>query len=110
MVPGSTHWASIEGEVGVRAIGLGTLLIALLAVPALLDESSGVGIWLELQEDLVRSTARLDELVVQNESLRREIELLEDDPTAMDRVIREELDLALPGEVVVRFVPVEPAR
>jgi len=91
----------------VRAIGLGTLLIALLAIPALLDEDSGVGIWLELRDDLVRSTARVDDLVRQNDSLRQEIELLEADPTAMDRVIREELDLVLPGEVVVRFVPGE---
>jgi cell division protein FtsB len=94
----------------VRAIGLGALLIALLAVPALLDEDSGIGIWLELQEDLVSSTTRVNELVRQNESLRREIELLEADPTAMDRVIREELDLALPGEVIVRFVSVDGAR
>ena len=94
----------------MRAIGLGAILIALLAVPALLDEDSGIGIWLELQEDLVSSTTRVNELVRQNESLRREIELLEADPTAMDRVIREELDLALPGEVIVRFVSAEVAR
>ena len=94
----------------MRAIGLGAILIALLALPALLDEDSGLGIWLELREDLVRSTARVAELVRQNDSLRQEIELLEDDPTAMDRVIREELDLALPGEIVVRFVPSERGR
>lgn len=94
----------------MRAIGLGAILIALLALPALFDEDSGVGIWLELREDLVRSTARVEELVRQNDSLRQEIKLLEDDPTAMDRVIREELDLALPGEIVVRFVPSVPGR
>ncbi|MBJ21153.1 MAG: cell division protein FtsB [Deltaproteobacteria bacterium] len=91
----------------VRAFGLGTLVIALLAISALLDQDSGMEIWLELREDLVRSKTRVDELVRQNDFLRREIELLEADPSAMDRVIREELDLALPGEVVVHFVAVE---
>jgi cell division protein FtsB len=91
----------------VRALGLGTLVILLLAIPALLDQDSGVGIWLELREDLARSEARVGDLVRQNDGLRREIELLEADPSAMDRVIREELDLALPGEVVVRFLAVE---
>ncbi len=41
-------------------------------------------------------------LSAQNEALRREVEQLESDPTAIDRAIREELDLALPGEVVVQ--------
>ncbi|MCP4907071.1 MAG: septum formation initiator family protein [bacterium] len=91
----------------MRAFGLGTLVIALLAISALLDQDSGMEIWLELREDLVRSKTRVDELVRQNDFLRREIELLEADPSAMDRVIREELDLALPGEVVVHFVAVE---
>jgi cell division protein FtsB len=80
-------------------------VIAMLAVSALLDQDSGVAIWLELREDLASSTARVDLLVAQNDSLRSEIELLEADPTAIDRAIREELDLALPGEVVFRFRP-----
>ena len=89
----------------VRALGLGTLVIALLAVTALLDRETGVGIWLELRGDLASSTERVDLLIAQNDSLLREIELLEADPTAIDRAIREELDLALPGEVVFRFLP-----
>lgn len=92
----------------MRALGLGTLLTGLLVGSALLDEESGVGIWLELREDLARSTERVEILLTQNESLRREIELLEVDQTAVDRAIREDLDLALPGEIVVRFVA-EPA-
>jgi cell division protein FtsB len=89
----------------VRALGLGTLVIALLAVTALLDRETGVEIWLELRGDLASSTNRVDLLIAQNDSLLREIELLEADPTAIDRAIREELDLALPGEVVFRFRP-----
>jgi cell division protein FtsB len=96
----------VKGE-WVRAVGLGTLIVAALAMTAMLDRDSGVGIWLELRDDLAGASARVDVLVAQNDSLQREIELLEADPTAIDRAIREEMDLALPGEVVVRFVPDE---
>ena len=87
----------------MRALCLGTLLIALCALLALLDGESGLGIWHELRADLAASQARVADLAVGNEALRREIALLEADPSAMDRVIREELDMALPGEVVVHF-------
>ena len=89
----------------VKAVGLGTLVIVLLAMTALLDQDSGVGIWLELRDDLAFASGRVDVLVAQNDSLAREIELLEADPSAIDRAIREEMDLALPGEVVFRFLP-----
>jgi cell division protein FtsB len=87
----------------VRTLGLGVCVIAILAVSALLDHDSGVGIWLELRGDLSASEARVARLVDQTESMRREIEMLEAEPAALDRAIREELDVALPGEIVVRF-------
>ena len=94
----------VKGE-WVKAVGLGTLIIVVLAMTALLDRDSGVGIWLELRGDLAGASDRVGVLVAQNDSLAREIELLEADPSALDRAIREEMDLALPGEVVFRFVP-----
>ena len=87
----------------MRALGLGTVLIALMAVPAMLDDESGLRIWRELRHDLGVATARVASLRDENEALRREIETLESDPAAVDRAIREELDLALPGEIFVHF-------
>lgn len=78
-------------------------LIAILAISALLDHESGVGIWLGLREDLSGSAARIAQLHRENDAMRNEIQMLEAEPAALDRAIREELDLALPGEVVVRF-------
>jgi len=78
-------------------------VIAILAVSALMDDESGVGIWGELREDLSESSARVARLRHENDAMRREIEMLEAEPAALDRAIREELDVALPGEVVVRF-------
>jgi len=91
----------------VRTLGLGTCLIAILAISALLDHESGVGIWLELREDLSGSAARVARLHRENDEMRNEIQILEADPGALDRAIREELDLALPGEIVVRFTSAE---
>lgn len=89
----------------MRALSLGTLLIAVIAASALLDPDNGFAIWRELRSDLETSSARVDRLIVENEALRGEIAILESEPAALDRAIREELDLALPGEVVVRFEP-----
>jgi cell division protein FtsB len=91
----------------VRTLGLGICLIAILAVSALLDHESGVGIWLGLREDLSGSAARIAQLQRENDEMRNEIQMLEAEPAALDRAIREELDLALPGEVVVRFTTPE---
>ena len=87
----------------MRTLGLGTCVIALMAISALLNQESGVGIWLELREDLSGSAARVAQLLRENDEMRQEIQMLEDDPAALDRAIREELDVALPGEIVVRF-------
>ena len=87
----------------MKALGVGTVLIAVAAFSALLDEDTGLRIWRELRADLETSQARVAVLVGENEALRREIEMLEAEPAAIDRAIREELDLALAGEIVVRF-------
>lgn len=89
----------------MKALSLGTFVIAAIAVSAMLDQETGLEIWLELRRDLAVSNARVEQLVRENEALRGEIVTLESEPAAIDRAIREELDLVLPGEVVVRFEP-----
>lgn len=89
----------------MKALSLGTFVIAALAVSALLDSESGLSIWLDLRRDLETSNGRVEQLVRENDALRSEISIFEGEPAAVDRAIREELDLVLPGEVVVRFEP-----
>jgi cell division protein FtsB len=89
----------------VKALTLGTFVIAAIAVSAMLDSDTGLKIWLELRRDLAVSNTRVEQLVRENDALRGEIAILESEPAALDRAIREELDLVLPGEVVVRFEP-----
>jgi cell division protein FtsB len=89
----------------VKALALGTFVIAAIALSALLDEESGVEIWRDLRRDLDTASARVERLMRENDALRSEIAMLESEPAALDRAIREELDLVRPGEVVVRFEP-----
>ncbi|MEZ4278132.1 MAG: septum formation initiator family protein [Myxococcota bacterium] len=89
----------------MKALSLATFVIAAFAVSAMLDRESGLEIWLELRSDLAVSGERVERLVRENDALRSEIATLESEPDALDRAIREELDLALPGEIVVRFEP-----
>lgn len=94
----------------MKALTLGTFVIAAIALSALLDEDTGVAIWRELRRDLDTANARVERLMRENDALRSEIALLESEPAALDRAIREELDLVRPGEVVVRFAPTQTAR
>jgi cell division protein FtsB len=89
----------------VKALSLATIVIAAFVVSAMLDQESGLEIWRELRRDLAVSDERVERLIRENAALRSEIETLESEPDAIDRAIREELDLAMPGEIVVRFEP-----
>ncbi len=81
------------------------LLVLLLGVAAiaLADRSSGVPMWLRLRDALVLRTERVSALTRSTEALQAEIEALESQPFALEKAIREDLELARPGEVVVRF-------
>ena len=87
----------------MRTLGIGTCLIVILTISALLNHESGVEIWRELRAGLSESAARVGQLRRENDEMRNEIEMLKAEPAALDRAIREELDVALPGEIVVRF-------
>ena len=76
--------------------------LALLAIGAA-DPGSGVSTWLRLQRDLVGAEQRIADLEGRNEGLVRQIEALAEDPFAVERAIREDLELVRPGELIVRF-------
>lgn len=49
--------------------------------------------------------ARVEEVEAENRVLERRVELLRDDPAALERLARGELGLARPGEVVILLGP-----
>jgi len=89
--------------VGLRS----TLLVLGLAVGAVLlavlDGHSGLGTWLRLRTELETSQARIHQLEAETSDLQAQIGDLRAHPWAIEKAIREDLDLARPGEVLVRF-------
>jgi len=87
----------------VRTQWLLLAAIASVMVVAVVDQKSGLSTWLRLRGELEVSQERIRALEGANEALRVEIRALERDPFAVERAIREDLELARPGEIVVRF-------
>ena len=79
-----------------------TILVAGLGL-SLADRESGLLAWYEIRGKLNVSRERIATLRDRAEVLKAEISALKADPFALERAIREELELARPGEVVVRF-------
>ena len=74
-----------------------------------LDEQAGIPAWQRLRAERLTVQARIDLLAEEVASLRREAEALEHEDFALERAIREDLGLALPGETVVRLAADERA-
>lgn len=68
------------------------------------DRESGLPMWFELRNERQQSDERIAQLRAEVEALRVEVEALQRDPVAVERAIREVLEFARPGEIVVRFV------
>jgi cell division protein FtsB len=68
-----------------------------------LDTSSGLRSWWRLRVDLAETETRIAALRSEVASLREEERALESEQFALERAIREDLELALPGETVVRL-------
>jgi cell division protein FtsB len=93
---------TIHGGV-VKAFVLAPLLASVVLLATSFDGESGLPAWFVLRADLAECDERLEELNSEIEVLRAQVVALGSDPFALERAIREDLGLALPGEVVVRF-------
>jgi cell division protein FtsB len=74
-----------------------------VAAISFLDQDSGLRAWLRYREGLATAHARIAVLRGEVKSLEEEARRLRDDPIAQERAIREDLGLALPGDVVVEL-------
>jgi cell division protein FtsB len=61
-----------------------------------------------LESERAAEAARAERLEVEADSLRRRAKALESDPAALERLARERFGMIRPGEVLFRFVEVEP--
>jgi cell division protein FtsB len=87
----------------VRATWLAPLVLGAVTGIAVADSDSGLPMWFRLRDDVAEAAERVQVLAQRNANLRSQIEALESEPFALERAIREDLGLARPGEVVVRF-------
>ncbi len=85
------------------------LLLGATLYVAISDGESGLRSWNRLHGDLTAAQARVGQLRHVNDALLRQVAALESDPLALESAIREDLELAMPGETVVRFRPANPS-
>ena len=78
-------------------------LIALVAAYAAVDRDSGIGTWRRMRAELLSAQQRIEELRYEIASLQRSNEKLASDEFAIEAAIREDLELARPGERVLRL-------
>jgi cell division protein FtsB len=79
------------------------VLLALALAWSLLDGRLGLRAWWRVSGDLAEGRARAAALRAEIADLRAEAGALESSEFAIERAIREELELARSGEVVVRI-------
>ena len=87
----------------MRAQRIVPAVLAVGLLVTLTDQTSGLSTWLRLSAELGDSRARIVALEAETAELRAEISALSGNEFALERAIREDLELARPGEVVVRF-------
>ena len=98
-----------RGEVGLRkkAAGLASAIALIALLVGSLFGDRGILHLVAQRERAVVLARELDSLRAENERLAADIAALRTDPAAIERIAREELGLARPGETV--FLIREPA-
>ncbi len=79
------------------------VLLALAGFYLAVDRGSGIATWMRQRADLENSDEQIAGLEAENARLRQEIALLQRDPFAIERAIREDLEYARTGETVIRL-------
>jgi cell division protein FtsB len=87
----------------VRAFLIGLAVVAATLVHVWLDEDAGIRTWVRLERDLRAARSRIAALRTEVAELERAAADLRGDPFALERAIREDLDLVRPGEVLIRL-------
>lgn len=92
----------------LRPLGLALALVLAGIVYAALDPKSGIRTWQRLEGEVAEAQRRIDGLRVRNARLRRDVEALEEDPSALERAIREEIGWVRPGEIRISLSKGDP--
>jgi cell division protein FtsB len=88
----------------LRRYWIAAAIIAAALAAAMIDSEAGVRSWLRLRGDLWAAEARIEAIRDEIAASEEEAEALRSDPVAIESAIREDLQLARPGETVVRLL------
>ncbi|HMJ11746.1 MAG TPA: septum formation initiator family protein [Polyangiaceae bacterium] len=86
-----------------RALPLGILALALIAVPILVFSPAGLGRLANLRRERAEAELEIARVNQQIRQLRAEVERMKRDPAAVERVARDELGLVRQTELVFQF-------
>jgi cell division protein FtsB len=84
----------------------GREILGLLVVVMIVHDVFGTHGFLAMrrtQSEIKKVQANLDKLSKENEALEREVKDLKSDPRLIEKIARDELGLARPGEVIIRI-------
>jgi cell division protein FtsB len=87
----------------LRGLPLAVLVASLISVPILVFEPQGLPRMRALEHELSGVREENAELKRKINGLRAEVKELQDDPTAVERISREQLGLVRKSEVVFQF-------
>ncbi len=86
-----------------RILPIAILAVALIGVPILIFQPEGLPRMRAMQKELAEVNAENAEARRDIEHLRAEVRELRDDPTAVERIARDQLGLVRKSEVVFQF-------
>ena len=78
-------------------------LVILFAALCLLVLLPGTFKVLKLQNEVGKTKKNIERLQAENESLKKEIQNLQNDPFTIEKIAREKLGLVRPGELKIKF-------
>lgn len=88
-----------------RVLPIAVMVVALVGAPILIFSPEGLPRLRGLERDLTSVEGENDRLEREIEELRGHVERLRDDPTAVERIARDDLGLVRQSEVVFQFPP-----
>jgi cell division protein FtsB len=87
----------------VWAVPLGLLVLSVVVVPLRMLEPEGLPRYRALRAELAEAKADNERLAREVANLSREVELLRSEPTAVERIARDELGMVRDGELIFQF-------
>ena len=91
---------------GAALTRYGRELLALLVLVMIVHDVFGTHGFLAMrrtQSEIKKVQSNLDQLTKENEALEQEVKDLKSDPRLIEKIARDELGLARPGEVIIRI-------